>query len=100
FAPRVAACPLSEDECAGVVRDLAQLPGDQLERLRRGERVLEVRDLVGEGSAHLKEISGALVVAAPPAVAWNVITDFRSWPQFIPHLAKVTLGPITHRAAA
>lgn len=93
FADRVVACPLSRDECAGVVRDVARLGSGQLDRLRRGERVLEISSSGAVTAARITQISGALVVAAPPAVAWAVITDFRSWPRFVPHLAQVELVP-------
>jgi Polyketide cyclase / dehydrase and lipid transport len=93
LAHRVVACPLSRDECAGVVSELSQLRGDQLARLRQGERVLEVRDVEQDGARRI-QVEGALVVAAPPALAWSVVTDFRSWPAFIPHLARVELRPL------
>jgi ribosome-associated toxin RatA of RatAB toxin-antitoxin module len=94
FAGRIAACPLSRDECAGVVRDVAQLGIGQLDRLRRGERELEIRSIEAATPARITQIAGALIVAAPPEVAWAVITDFRSWPRFVPHLARIELVPL------
>src|SRR5258705_2770584 len=93
FAQPSAACPLSSDECAGVVRDLSQLGESELDRLRRGERVLEIREIDAGTPARILQVAGARVVAAPPAIAWAVITDFRSWPRFVPHLAQVELAP-------
>jgi hypothetical protein len=96
--PAAAACPLRSDECAGVVKDVAQLGEGALDRLRGGERVLEIRTVASEGPAPITQIAGALVVAAPPELAWAVITDFESWPGFVPHLAKVNLTPLDTRS--
>jgi ribosome-associated toxin RatA of RatAB toxin-antitoxin module len=99
LAHPITACPLSRDECAGIVRDVSQL-GGELDRLRRGERVLEVRTIEGEGPARITQIAGALIVSAPPAAVWAVITDFRSWPRFVPHLAQVDLAPAGDSSAS
>jgi Polyketide cyclase / dehydrase and lipid transport len=86
------ACPLSGEECVGIVRNVSQLDGGELDRLRRGERVLEIRKIDAAAPARTTEVAGALIVAAPPSVAWAVITDFRSWPRFVPHLEQVELA--------
>jgi hypothetical protein len=91
-AHRTVACPLSGEECAGVVRDVSQLDGGELDRLRNGEHVLEIRKVEAAAPERTTQVTGALVVAAPPSVAWAVITDFRSWPRFVPHLEQVELA--------
>src|SRR2546426_2276840 len=73
LAHRGEACPLTSDECAGIVRDVSQLGGGELDHLLRGERVLEVRNI--DGPTRITQVAGALVVSAPPAAAWAVITD-------------------------
>ena len=86
-----AACPLESSECLGVLRDAAQL-GAQLDRLRSGERILSVQDVVTAGGQRATQVSGSLVVAAPPDAVWAVITDFRSWPGFVPNLESVEVA--------
>jgi len=35
---------------------------------------------------------GEIVLAAPPEVVWDTITDFRSWPQWMPGVRSVEIG--------
>jgi ribosome-associated toxin RatA of RatAB toxin-antitoxin module len=91
FAHTAAGCPLAWYECKGVVSDPAQLGAD-LARLERGERVIESHEVACAGCERATQISGSLVVMAPPDAVWAVLTDFASWPRFVPNLADVSVA--------
>ncbi len=86
-----ATCPLEASECHGVLRDASQV-GDHLDELRRGERVVSVEDVVAADGQRATQVVGSLIVAAPPEAVWAVITDFRSWPGFVPNLEAVDVS--------
>jgi uncharacterized membrane protein len=86
-----AACPLASSECLGVLRDVSQL-GAHLDRLSRGERILSVQDVVAADGEPTTQVAGSAVVAAPPDAVWSVLTDFGSWPGFVPNLESVDVA--------
>lgn len=42
-------------------------------------------------SAEPRAIEGSVEVAAPLELVWGMLTDFRSWPQFVPGLKRIAV---------
>jgi ribosome-associated toxin RatA of RatAB toxin-antitoxin module len=89
-AAAAAECPRTGpvSEAAFTVQlDAAEL----LARARREAIVVEQRTLTRCDGTRALAISGAALLEAPPGAVWSVLTDFESWPRFVPHLEHVGL---------
>ena len=62
--------------------DFAAIIAEEAHPLARGEPVVRMH-CSDDGTL---EETFAIVVAASPAAVWAVLTDFASWPRFIPQL--------------
>lgn len=82
-----AECPLSADECGGLIGDASDL-GAGLARVREGEFLVE-RRVVRTEDGETDAVTGAFLIDAAPDRVWNVLCDYGSWPEFVPHLADV-----------
>jgi ribosome-associated toxin RatA of RatAB toxin-antitoxin module len=62
-----------------------------LARTRREAIVVDRHGLTLCDETRAVAISGAVLLDAPPAAVWSVLSDFDSWPRFVPHLEHVAL---------
>jgi carbon monoxide dehydrogenase subunit G len=42
-------------------------------------------------AAEPRDVEGSIEIAAPIEVVWRVLTDFRSWPSFVPGLKRIAV---------
>lgn len=78
-------CPLDRAICESAA-SLEPLETSERERVEAGEIVLRHGQM---GDTKTRTVSVAVIVPARPEQVWAVITDFESWPQFVPHLDEV-----------
>lgn len=79
--------------CAGEgpARLRAVLGAEAWDRLRAGEVIVEVvRKEESEGGAR-GSVRAAIAIDAPPERVWRVLTDFESWPDFLPDVTSVAV---------
>jgi ribosome-associated toxin RatA of RatAB toxin-antitoxin module len=76
-----ARCIACDADAAAV---LSRFDAAQLERLRRGDVLASSEAVEGGSGGH--GARGALVMRAPPSLVWEVLTDYASWPDFVPRL--------------
>jgi carbon monoxide dehydrogenase subunit G len=53
--------------------------------------------LLQPAAAEPEDIEGSIEIAAPIEIVWRVLTDFRSWPSFVPGLKRIAV--VEHAAS-
>jgi ribosome-associated toxin RatA of RatAB toxin-antitoxin module len=65
----------------------ADVDAAAIESLTGGSPMVIVEE---EPDGSLKLVTGVVLIAAPPAVVWRVITDYDAYPQWMPEVTEVT----------
>lgn len=72
--------------CAGPAQSLSGLfAGEELEQLRAGEPLLQQPE-ASQASTSGGHVQAASLFPAAPSEVWQTLTDFESWPGFMPHI--------------
>lgn len=76
------------------VRPLAAAPEltpDEWQEIERGEVVVRRLESERRGELELARAIGVGTLPASPDLVWSVLTDFRTWPEFMPNLRETRI---------